>query len=242
MKLPLLISVPHAGLRVPPEAAPFCSLTREEIARDGDEFAAEIYAIEPEVAAFATTDVARAIVDLNRAPDDRRKDGVIKTHTCWDIPVYREPLPESVAAGLLERYYHPFHARLRELSRSGVRLGIDCHTMAAFGPPVGPDTGAERPPICLSNGKGTCPPDWFGSLAQCLEDAFGLPVSLNAPFRGGFIIRSHAAEMPWVQLEFSRAPFLSAAEKRSALLRALRAWCGQVIHRSLKENREDSVP
>lgn len=228
MKLPLLISLPHAGLRVPTEALPYCALTEEEIIKDGDESAGEIYAIESEVAAFATTDVARAIVDLNRAEGDRRKDGVIKTHTCWDVPVYKTPLPENVVAALLKRYYHPYHARLKELSQSGVRLGVDCHTMAAEGPPVGPDTGAERPPVCLSNAGGTCPSDWFDSLANSLEESFQLPVNLNDPFKGGFIIRNHAAELPWVQLELSRAPFLSPGEKRSALLRALRALYGRL--------------
>ena len=75
MTLPLLISVPHAGLRVPPEAERFCKLTETEIAKDGDEGAAEIYTIESEVECYVTTDIARAIVDLNRAEDDRRKDG-----------------------------------------------------------------------------------------------------------------------------------------------------------------------
>jgi len=225
LKLPLLVSVPHAGLRVPPEAVSYCTLTEDEIKKDGDEYADEIYAIESEVAEFVTTDVARAIVDLNRAEDDRRKDGVIKTHTCWDVPVYKIPLPEDVAATLLECYYHPFHTRVKELSRSGVRLGVDCHTMAAKGPPVGPDTGIERPPICLSNADGTCPPDWFESLAKCLEESFQLPVNLNAPFKGGYIIRSHAAELPWVQLELSRAPFLDVEDKRKAVIRTLKEWC-----------------
>ena len=92
MKLPLLLSLPHAGLRVPDEVAHLCTLTEREIAEDGDEGAAAIYDLAGDVDAFVTTDVARAIVDLNRAVDDRRRDGVVKTHTCWDVPIYREPL------------------------------------------------------------------------------------------------------------------------------------------------------
>lgn len=227
MKLPLLISVPHAGLRVPFEAEPYCVLTEEEIAEDGDEGAAEIYAIEDEAEVFATNDIARAIVDLNRTEDDRRKDGVVKTHTCWDVPVYREFPPEDVIETLLSLYYHPYHVKLGELSGSGVMLGVDCHTMAAVGPPVGPDEGNERPVICLSNAGVTCPEDWLKSMAECLEEAFGLPVSLNHPFKGGHIIRSHAGELPWVQLELSRAPFMEFAEKRECVLKALRAWCAK---------------
>jgi len=225
VKLPLLVSVPHAGLLVPPEIEPLCLLTPEQIVTDGDEQAAEIYDFEEHVEARLTTDVARAIVDLNRAEDDRRKDGVVKTHTCWDVPVYRAPLSEDRVESLLARYHRPYHARLAELAGSGARLGVDCHTMAASGPPVGPDPGVERPWVCLSHADGTCPQAWLDSMARCLEAAFGRPPSINRPFRGGFIIRSHAAEMPWMQLELSRAPFMSPAEKRERVLRALRAWC-----------------
>ena len=157
MRLPLLVSVPHAGLEVPEEVADLCVLTLQQIVEDGDEGAAEIYAIEDEVEAFVTTSVARAIVDLNRAEDDRGKDGVVKTHTCWDVPVYGSPLPDELIEHLLATCHRPYHARLTELASGGAKLGVDCHTMVAFGPPVAPDPGAERPWVCLSNGDGTCP-------------------------------------------------------------------------------------
>jgi N-formylglutamate deformylase len=223
MRLPLLVSVPHAGLDIPAAAAPYCVLTRQQIAEDGDEGAAEIYDIEDEVEAFHTTSVARAIVDLNRAEDDRGKDGVVKTHTCWEVPVYDPFPPEAVVRSLLDTYHRPYHVRLRELaSTSGARLGVDCHTMVAFGPPVSPDPGAERPWVCLSNGDGTCPQEWMEGLRRSFEKAFGGNVRVNDPFRGGYITRTHAAEMPWVQLELSRAPFLSNVEKRGLVLQALR--------------------
>ena len=221
MTLPFLLSVPHAGLTVPPEAEPYCALTHREIAEDGDEGAAEIYlGLEPLVAAFHTTDIARAIVDMNRAEDDRRRDGAIKTHTCWNVPVYRTPLPDAVAKGLIGRYHRPYHRRLTELAAGKTaHLAIDCHTMAAHGPPVGPDAGRERPWICLGNADGTCPDAWIGALKECFEERIGSNVTINDPFSGGYITRKHVAEMPWLQLEMSRAPFLSDAEK-NRLVRA----------------------
>ena len=72
MPLPILLSVPHAGLRIPGEAKPYCILSPQQIANDGDEGAADIYDLSNEVASFITTGVARAIVDVNRAGDDRR--------------------------------------------------------------------------------------------------------------------------------------------------------------------------
>jgi formiminoglutamase len=221
-RLDLVLSVSHAGLDVPEEVASYCILTPQQIAEDGDEGAAQIYSLEGEVRAFVTTHIARAIVDLNRPEDDRTKDGVVKTHTCWDVPVYDPFPPEEVVQTLLDRFYHPYHAELTASARSGVRLGIDCHTMVASGPPVAPDPGAERPWVCLSNGDGTCPQDWMEALRGSFAAEFDGNVRVNHPLRGGHIIRTHAVEVPWVQLELSRAPFCSLEEKRSCVLRALR--------------------
>ena len=223
--LPLLVSVPHAGLRVPSEVERLCALTPAEIAEDGDGGAAEIYAIEDEVGAFVTTDVARAVVDMNRSRDDIRSDGVVKTHTCWNVPVWHRPLSQAEVGGLLDAYHRPYHRRLTELGSSGHWvLGVDCHTMAATGPPVGPDPGAERPWVCLSNDDGTCPPEWIESLQQCFQERLDGPVTVNHPFRGGYITRSHAAEMPWIQIELSRAPYLPDEGKRQVVLAALQDW------------------
>jgi formiminoglutamase len=231
MKLPILLSVPHAGLTVPPEAEPYCCLTPAEIAADGDGGASEIYGLREHVESFVTTDIARVIVDLNRAENDRFRDGVIKTHTCWDVPVYHESPPEEVIQRLLDRYYRPYHASLGEAaSDTGVRLGIDGHTMAAVGPPIGPDTGADRPPICLGDVDGqSLPEGWTDTLAECLANAFDFEISVNKPFRGGYITRRHMTEMPWVQIEFSRRAFLPDAEKRARLLGALDEFCRRVF-------------
>jgi formiminoglutamase len=219
-----LISVPHAGLKVPHEVESICTLTEEQIVEDGDKGAAEIYSIKHQVAAFVTTDIARAFVDVNRAQDDRRPDGVVKTHTIWEIPIYSQALSEELVETLLRRYYRPYHQELSRLTRK-VRMGVDCHTMAAVGPPIGPGAGEKRPLICLSNAGGSCPDAHFQTFAECLERSFEAEVSLNSPFKGGYIVRSHSHEISWVQLELSRAPFLSDSQKRWRVLKALRAWC-----------------
>lgn len=225
-RLPLLISVPHAGIRIPDEVRDICVLSPRQVKRDGDKGAAEIYAFRDTVEVWLSTSVARAIVDLNRAEDDRRKDGVVKTHTCWDVPVYSSALSDELAEVLINRYHRPYHRRLTELVKHGVRLGVDCHTMAANAPPVTPEPGRERPEICISNSDGSCPDDWVESLAQCFKTLHDeLDVRINDPFRGGYIIRSHASELPWVQIELSRAPFLSNSEKKAWVLAALERFC-----------------
>ena len=224
MNLPLLVSVPHAGLKIPQEIEQYCALTQEQILDDSDEGAAEVYSFKPEVAGYVTTDVARVIVDVNRAETDRSPDGVVKTRTCQDVPVYCQIPPPELQETLIERYYRPYHNQLTELA-ARASLGFDCLAMLTIGPSVGPDAGCQRPNICLSNADGTCPQDWFDKLIRCFEESFGIQVSVNEPFRGGHIIRTHASELPWVQVELSRAPFLSFAEKRKRVLEALSAFC-----------------
>ncbi len=228
MKLPLLLSVPHAGLQVPPEAAPYCFLNPRQILEDSDEGAAEIYDLAPEVAVYRTTAIARCIVDLNRGPGDRRADGVVKTHTCLEVPVYERHPPREVVDALLSRYHRPYHRDLTRLARPPVRCGVDCHTMLAKGPPIGPGPGLERPWVCLSNGGGTCPPEWISILQRCFQQVCDGLVAINDPFKGGFIIRAHAAEMPWIQLELSRSPFASDSEKRHMVRTALVKFCSDI--------------
>jgi N-formylglutamate amidohydrolase len=224
MKLPVLLSVPHAGWKIPPEVQDICILTKKDILEDSDVGAAEIYyPLGEEVEAFVTTDIGRAILDMNRAEDDFWKDGVIKTHTCWDVPVYSSYPSEDTIYKLIANYHRPYHTQLSKLAKK-VKIGIDCHTMAAVAPPVAPDSGKERPPVCISNAEHTCPDEWIESLAQHLSQSLGLSVSINTPFKGGYIIRSHAKEIPWIQIEYSRAPFFTEEQKYAKLLHVLKAW------------------
>ncbi len=226
MTLPIIISSPHAGLDVPLEVQPFCSLTRDDIVKDGDEYAADIYSIKEQVNEYVTTNIARAIVDLNREIDDRRADGVVKTHTCWNVPVYNQKLPEIVINQLLEKYYYPYHHELtRKSKNTNIILGIDCHTMATEGPPIGPGEGIKRPEICLSDREGkTLPPGWMDLLAKCFTECFGFEAAINHPFKGGNLIQSHYPELPWLQLEIRRDFFFSNQIKKEKIIESLKKF------------------
>jgi formiminoglutamase len=224
IEMPFILSVPHAGLRVPEEVKDLCILSADDIRADGDEGASDIYGpLEGHVSAFLTTDIARAIVDLNRAQYDRRPDGVVKTQTCWQVPVYRSPPAEETVRKLIERYYLPYYERLRSES-GGMRLGIDCHTMAATGPPIGPDPEEARPRACIGNGGGSCPVDWAEEMARLLREEIGDPVTVNRPFAGGYITRSRPGSIPWMQIELSRSSWIPDREKSAAVLAVLRRF------------------
>ena len=223
MKLPILISVPHAGLEIPSEVRTYNLLTQEEIICDGDEGASEIYAIGSYVQAYVTTNIARAFMDLNRSANDRGQDGVVKTHTCWDVPIYMGQLPEDLIEVMIRKYYQPYHEKLT-LFAADMKFGIDCHTMADIGPPISPDPGQKRPLVCLGNADGAFPFDWLRIMEDCFRQSFQVGISLNQPFKGGYIIQAHASEMPWIQVEISRTNVLDNKQKQKMFLDAIRKF------------------
>lgn len=85
--LPLLISVPHGGLEVPPEVSNYCRLDLPALLKDGDTWAGYLYDMEDRVQAYFQFPVARAVIDLNRAADDRPPENpdeeTIKRLTGW---------------------------------------------------------------------------------------------------------------------------------------------------------------
>lgn len=221
-KLPIVLSVPHAGLGIPPEVSDIVLLSREEIIADGDEEAGVIYDLNDMAAAFCRADVARAFVDMNRRPDDFSRDGVVKTATCQGNKIYGIPLSASRTRTLLDRYYFPYHDRLDSLaSRPGIVLGLDCHTMLPVGPEPGPDTGRERPDICLSNAGCDKALPWLEKFADAFGEAFAGEVKINDPFHGGHITRRRPGGIPWIQVEFKRGGFFSAEEKKDIVVKAL---------------------
>ena len=154
---PLLISIPHGGDTVPPEVADIVSITGRDIFYDGDALTREIYGFGKRVDAVIETPIARAIVDVNRAPDNRpleNPDGVVKTVTTDGTPVYREGMfpDDALVEDLLQRYYFPYHETLGDLlANRSIRLALDCHSMLKRSPPISDKPDLPRPLICMSN-------------------------------------------------------------------------------------------
>lgn len=217
--LPVLLSIPHSGLYTPRELIDRTYIENDDLLDDSDAFTREIYDLGKKVKHVVATDIARAFVDVNRAPSDRppaNPDGVVKDTTCYGCPIYipgREP-DAGMVKKLLKRYYYPYHARLRQaLKNPSLELALDCHSMASIGPAISPDAGQERPAICLGNLHGkTCSREMLHKLADSFRLAFSLgedEVGINQPFAGGYIARSSGTRStPWVQVELNRNLYL----------------------------------
>ena len=230
-KLPVLISVPHGGNKIPIEVHDSVALTEKDIFDDSDALTRKIYDFKYEVAAYIDTPIARAIMDLNRAPNDRppeNPDGVFKTETITSRPIYKSGcFPNELSIQkLLSNYYFPYHKMLDVFQNSKrVILALDCHSMMSESPPISDEPGKSRPLICLSNRgdeKGlpknereniTCPSEMIQLLAKCFRRVFSSDegeIKINEPFSGGYIIRSHyKGTIPWIQVEINRKLYLS---------------------------------
>jgi N-formylglutamate deformylase len=220
-KLPVLISIPHCGYRVPEELKGRILLSTKDIFDDSDTFAGDIYNIEKHVLYFFKADIARAFIDLNRPPSEfppENPDGVIKSRTCHDLFIHKKEMEpnQDLRNSLLKKYYEPYHRKIKKaLKDPEIRLGLDCHTMDIFGPVRAIDAGKRRPMICLGNLSGkSCSQEIIDQLTGCFIRAFGLDpseVTQNRPFQGQHITRAYGNNpAPWVQVEMSKALYMKA--------------------------------
>jgi len=236
MKAPILVSIPHGGWKIAKELKDIWALTEKDAFHDGDPLTSRIYDFSDRVTVQMVMEYYRAVIDLNRRPDDiapENPDGVVKSHTCYNVEVYKPGcLPdEDLKKILLDQYYFPFHRALaKEIAREDVGMGVDCHSMAAVSPPIESDAGAPRPLICLGNlgdaegnptepfNRVTCPPEMIRFVADEFAKVFAhedvdleVPAvaSMNTPFEGGYITKSMDGVTPFFQIEMSRALYLN---------------------------------
>ena len=253
-RYPFLISVPHGGIKVPPEVSGLCNLEVKELTHYSDPGTRHLFDFHDRIAAFIDTPVSRMIVDLNRPPyplPPRDPDGLIKRQTVDGSHVY---LPDRypdirLIHTLLVRYYFPYHAEVdRLLDTHAVQIAFDCHSMLPIGPLTQKDAGKERPLICLGNngdrrgrprrkGLVTCPPEWVISLSREFREVFSLDheVAINDPFSGGFIINSHYWHkgIPWVQIEVNRSLYEEGESRGNGIIKERMSDVREKIWRTL---------
>jgi len=222
-KLPIMISVPHGGHKVPRKYRGIFIPSRQEVLKDGDTWTRDLYRFKGRVRYSMQCSVARAVLDLNRVKEDRppeNPDGIIKTHTLFETPVWKHSLSDQSTEQLIQKVYDPYYDRLLRFAADPLlKLGIDCHSMMEDDPF---DKDADKRPLfCISNLGGlngeyvgeplSAPTEMLVRLKHTLESVFGEGcVLLNAPFKGGAIIKTmrDKSRIPWIQLEINRKLYL----------------------------------
>ena len=204
---------------MPPELSSIVCITQKDLFDDSDPFVVELYDVGDTVQRVIKTNIARAFVDLNRAPDDlapQNPDGLIKSTTCYQKPIYTNQPDEPLQNIIIDKYYKPYHESIQKsMQELDVKYCFDCHTMASVAPNIAPDgNNSKRPAFCLSNRDGnSAPNDTVQLLSECISECYGVSesdISINDPFHGGYITRTHGNNpIPWIQIEMNRDLYLN---------------------------------
>lgn len=258
--VPVLLAVPHAGRTYPPEFAGIMRNQAEAALRLEDRFVdlvAEAVAREtgaPLLLALAP----RAMIDLNRSPDDVDWDmvaggmperrvrhaagrrarsglGLVPRRLPGLGELWKRRLARDELAERIDRIHTPYHAALGGGLESlrdkwGAALLIDLHSM----PPLGPKHGAEAAPDFVVGDRfgGSCD----AALSAAALDHFGgagFRVAHNRPYAGGYVLDRHAAPargLHALQVEVCRSAYLDDAlrEPGPGLAAVSRALAGLV--------------
>ena len=222
---PLVVSVPHAGLRT----AGFEATLHPEldVRCDADLFVDRLYRIGetdgPEVYVAAQT--SRFVCDMNRDPDDvsqgavpehpapRNTDGrgFIWAITTAGTPALARPLAldEWRERTALHAAYHDAIARAlgRARERFGHAILLDGHSMPSRGRLGHKDPGRARAQVVPGDRDGaSCAAALTAHVTRHFEAA-GLSVAANDPYKGGYITAHHgrpADRIHAIQVELRR--------------------------------------
>jgi N-formylglutamate deformylase len=248
MTLPIVLSIPHCGNKVPDDLAGDLALSPAQVAESEDSGTREVFGSMP-VLACQAAQWSRLLIDLNRSADDLGPKGVIASADYFGRAVFkpgREP-DRRETLSRVEDYHRPYHGKLAQsLALPGVRLLLDCHSMDGVGPKDAPDPGRTRADVNLGNNGGpdgqpdskrgelTCPVDLVRSLAEALRGQ-GLSVSLNSPYAGGYITLHYGAVLraqgkAALQMELNKALYSSPD---GALQIPRLSWTRQAIEAAL---------
>lgn len=234
-RVPVLVSVPHAGRDYPDEVFPALRLPPASLVRLEDRYA-DLLARDV-IAERVPTIIAhraRAWIDLNR--DERDIDvemvsgldradyptpgakqrgglGLIPRRLSGEGDIWKHQIS---AAGLEHRiasFHRPYHqsvtqtlARMRD--KFGVAILLDLHSM----PPIQPMKGPP-PRFVIGDRFGHSASGRFAEVLMAQIGARGFPVALNHPYSGDHMLRHHAEvrrNVHTLQLEVDRSLYLDS--------------------------------
>ncbi len=226
-EIPLLVSIPHTGTYVPAEIAN--QFADQDIAAElmTDWALDELYTFLPALG----VDVIHAthhrfVVDLNRPPDARPlypgrfETGLVPTESFQGEPIWRRAPSAAEIERRLTQFHRPYHAALeRRLQEKVARFGycylIDAHSVESRASRL---HGPLRDDIYLGDrDRTTCDPA-FTRRVSALFEAQGLKVSLNEPYKGGYITAHYCslASVQSLQIEMCQRLYMTEGQPERA--------------------------
>lgn len=236
--VPILLSIPHCGVRFPEELKRQYRQDLIEAPDDTDWFVNQLYDFAASMGITVIHSIySRWVIDLNRDPESKPlyTDGRIITALCPTTTFTGEPLyvdqrkdvdPLEVKRRV-EIYYKPYHEQIRkklfEMKNSfGKVLLWECHSIRQFVPTVFPE---KFPDLILGTNDETSAskPIIDTTLAELRNSDYN--VSHNFPFKGGYITRHFgkpAENQHAMQLEMSKVNYMDDSEMKYDEARAMK--------------------
>lgn len=233
-RLPVLLSVPHAGRAYSGELLAAVRVGRGALGVLEDPLVDRL--VERAIAGGAAAIIAeapRAEIDLNRSLDDldpgmiadgstaggsagslsRRASvglGLIPSRLTGHGPIWRRGLSAAEVERRIGTIHHPYHHAIghaleRMRDRFGVAVLLDCHSM--------PTRGPASPAIVLGDRNGTACAEWLVAAVEGACRAQGFASIRNEPYAGGEIVARHGcpeAGIHAVQIEIDRTCYLAS--------------------------------
>jgi N-formylglutamate amidohydrolase len=230
-----VFSSPHSGAAYPEDFMVRTQLEPLQLRSSEDAFVDELFGRAPDAGApLLAARVPRACVDLNRAPDDldpaliagavRRYLnpriaaglGVIPRVVGEGRAIIDGKLPLAEAERRLADFWHPYHAKLRQLldearAAFGTAILFDCHSMPHDALGSAPLVWGRRPDVILGDRFGVACDRWLIDAADEVFTAEGFVVARNAPFAGGYITQTYGRPRQAVhalQIEVDRGLYM----------------------------------
>ena len=222
---PLIISIPHCGTAIPDRIRSQLNPLLAQNLPDTDWFVHDLYSFGPRLGAtLLYAHYSRYVVDLNRPrqggklyQDGRQESGLIPTHSFQGEPLYGPQAPDTAdCEKRLEEFYDPYHLVLAERidflrQRFNHVLLIEGHSIARYVPRLYPKS---LPDLMLGSSDGhSADPKLVEIALRSLQQIHHFSVSLNEPFKGGFITRHYGRPHEGIhalQLEMSQDLYLDS--------------------------------
>jgi N-formylglutamate deformylase len=267
IKKPLLVTIPHSGERVPPEATWLEALPETLLMFDVDRFVDRLYQpiiSELEIASVKT-EWHRYAVDLNRLSDDVDEDSVVGHKNPsgkfprglhWVITTAKEklmpkPMTKELHDLMVQKYFEPFHesvrAEMKAIKFAGAKtvFHIDAHSMPSVGTSEHKDPGERRADAVISDCGGKSCSSWFRDLVVASYEKAGFKVRVNWPYVGGRVTETYGKPtlgQESIQVELNRALYMNEATKRLNLpvlpeIQSKIASAIKAVHAALPEIR-----
>lgn len=238
MSVPVLIAVPHAGRNYPAELTAEMRDPAEASVRLEDRY---IDLVGERVtratgAALLVAHAPRAMIDLNRSPDDvdwemvRGGGGSVRSRLTAGrrarsglglVPrrlpglgeLWRGPMSRTQLRERIEQIHQPYHQTLSRTleamrDRWGGALLVDLHSMPPLGRKSGPDAAVD---FVVGDRFGSSSESRFVSVALRYFEADGARAAHNRPYAGGYVLDRHGAparQISAIQLEVCRSTYL----------------------------------